>query len=126
MQRACGTNGSFKIFMQVKDHSSCGLALRTEECYEPCGASASAPLFCDIAAKDEAEFKYGPELALIRSLRAKVISVRGVDCMHPREIAAKVHASFLVGWRRGESGACAARSKTQQVDRSIGCTPRTR
>ena len=105
---------------------SAGLAFGPEECYELCGASASTPLFCDIAAEDEAEFKYGPELALIRSLRAKDISVRGVDCMHPREIAAKVHASFLEGWRRGESGASAARSKTQQVDRSIGCAPRTR
>src|SRR5665213_3790641 len=105
---------------------SAGLAFGPEEGYEPCGASASTPLFCDIAAEDEAEFKYGPELALIRSLRAKDISVRGVDCMHPREIAAKVHASFLEGWRRGESGASAARSKTQQVERSIGCTPRTR
>src|ERR1035441_10487616 len=105
---------------------SAGLAFGPEECYEPCGATASAPLFCDIAAKDEAEFKYGPELALIRSLRAKDISGRGVHCVYPREIAAKVHASFLVGWCRCESGACAARSKTQQVGRSIGCTPRTR
>src|ERR1017187_5554218 len=126
MQRASGTNGSFKIFMQVKGHSSCGLALGPEECYEPCGSNASIQLFFDIAAEDEAEFKHGPELALIRSLRAKVISVRGVDCMHPREIAAKVHSSFLVGWRRGESGACAARPKTQQVDRPIGWSPRTR
>src|SRR5664279_5941507 len=105
---------------------SAGLAFGPEEGYEPCGASASAPLFCDIAAKDEAEFEYGPELALIRSLRAKDISLRGVHCVYPREIAAKVHASLLVGWRRCESGSCAARSKTQQVERSIGCTPRTR
>src|ERR1035437_5322663 len=115
MQRASGTNGSFKIFMQVKGHSSCGLALGSEEGDDPCGASASIQLFFDIAAEDEAEFKHGPELALIRSLRAKVISVRGVDCMQPREIAAKVHASFLVGWRRGESGACAARSEERRV-----------
>ena len=46
--------------------------------------------------------------------------------MHPREIAANVHASLLVGWRRGESGACAARSKAQHIDRSVGCIPRTR
>src|ERR1035437_4925613 len=105
---------------------SAGLAFGPEEGYEPCGANASTPLFCDIAAEDEAEFKYGPEFALIRSLRAKDISLRGVECIHPREIAANVHASFLVGWRRRESGSCAARSKTQQVDRSIGCTPRTR
>src|ERR1035437_467296 len=103
-----------------------GLAFGPEEGDQACGASASTPLFCDIAAEDEAEFKYGPELALIRSLRAKDISLRGVHCVYPREIAAKVHTSFLVGWRRGESGACAARPKTQQVDRSIGCTPRTR
>src|ERR1035437_6248267 len=105
---------------------SAGLALGPEEGDQACGASASTPLFCDIAAEDEAELKYGPELALIRSLRAKDISLRGVDCIHPREVAAKVHASFLVGWRRSDSGACAARSKTQQVDRSIGCTPRAR
>src|SRR5665213_3304485 len=105
---------------------SAGLAFGPEEGYERCGASTSTPLFCDIAAEDEAEFKYGPELALIRSLRAKDISVHGVDCVHPREIAAKVHASFLVGWRRGESGASTARSKPNKVDRSIGCTPRTR
>src|ERR1035441_1428291 len=105
---------------------SAGLAFGPEECYELCGASASTPLFCDIAAEDEAEFKYGPELARFRSRLAKNISARGVHCVYPREIAAKVHASFLEGWRRGESGASAARSKTQQVDRSIGCAPRTR
>src|ERR1035441_1958462 len=105
---------------------SAGLAFRPEEGDQACGAGASTPLFSDIAAEDEAEFKYAPELALIRSFRAKVIKLRGVECIHPREIAAKVHASFLVGWCRGESGACAARSKTQQVERSIGCTPRTR
>jgi len=32
---------------------------------------------------------------------------------------------LLVGRRRGESGACAASPKDQQVDRSIGCTSRT-
>src|ERR1039457_2100145 len=46
--------------------------------------------------------------------------------MHPRDIAAKVHTTFLVGWRRGESGACAARPKAQHIDRSIGSTSRTR
>src|ERR1035437_8878190 len=92
---------------------SAGLAFGPEEGYEPCGASASTQLFCDIAAEDKAEFKYGPALIRIRSRRAKDISARGVDCVHQREIAAKVHTSFLVGWRRGESGACAARTKTQ-------------
>src|ERR1019366_1297473 len=105
---------------------SAGLAFGPEEGYEPCGARGSIRLFCDIAAEDEAEFKYAPELALVRSFRAKDISLRGVECIHPREIAAKVHASFLVGWRRSDRGACAARSKTQHVERSVGCSPRTR
>src|ERR1017187_7689365 len=96
---------------------SAGLAFRPEEGDQACGAGASTPLFSDIAAEDEAEFKYAPELALIRSFRAKVIKLRGVDCIHPREIAAKEHASFLVGWRRSDRGACAARSETQQVGR---------
>src|ERR1035441_3547479 len=126
MQRASGTNGSFKIFMQVKGHSSCGLALGSEECYEPCGANALIRLFLDIAAEDEAEFKHGAELALIGSRRTKDISHRVAARVHICEIAAKVHSSFLVGWRRGESGACAARPKTQQVDRPIGWSPRTR
>src|ERR1039458_6096925 len=97
--------GFYKTFLQLP------LALGPEEGYEPCGASASTPLFCDIAAEDEAEFKYGPELALVRSLRTKDSSLRGAECIHPREIAAKVHASLLVGWRRSDSGACAPRSK---------------
>src|ERR1017187_1233038 len=105
---------------------SAGLAFGPEEGHEPCGARGSIRLFCDIAAEDEAEFKYAPELALVRSFRAKDISLRGVECIHPREIAAKVHASFLVGWRRSDRGACAARSKTQHVERSVGCSPRTR
>src|SRR5664280_2776359 len=92
-----------------------------------CGADAAAPLFLgNVFAEDEAEFKYGPELVRIRSRLAKDTSRRVVRCAHPREIAANVHASLLVGWRCGESGASAARSKAQQVDRSVGNTPRTR
>src|ERR1035441_3231833 len=83
-------------------------------------------LFSDVVAKDEAEFKHAPEFVSIHSRLAKDISRRVVRCMHPREIAANVHASLLVGWRCSESGACAAGSKAQQVDRSFGGAPRTR
>lgn len=108
----------FRTVPRCLEHKKRGtdLALRTEEGHEPCRASASIPLFHDIAAKDEAEFKYSAELALIRSRRTEDISNRVVACVHPREIAAQVHASFLVGWRCGESGTRAACPKTQQVD----------
>src|ERR1017187_524463 len=89
-----------------------------------CGADAAAPLFLgNVFAEDEAEFKYGPELVRIRSRLAKDTSRRVVRCAHPREIAANVHASLLVGWRCGESGACAASPKAQQIDRSVGSAP---
>ena len=50
------------------------LALRTEEGYEACRASASIRLFFNVVAEDEAEFKYASELALIGSGRTKDIS----------------------------------------------------
>src|ERR1039458_6357144 len=92
----------------------------------PCAASASLRLFLDVVAKDEAEFKYAPELVSRRSRFAKDTSRRVVRCVYPCEIAANVHASLLVGWRCGESGACAARPKAQQINRSVNCTPRPR
>src|SRR5260370_38950228 len=90
------------------------------------GAPCTLFGFSDVTAKDEAEFKYAPELVRIRSCLAKDCARRVVGCMHHGEIAAKVQASLLVGRCRGESGAPAACSKAQQVDRSVGRTPRTR
>ena len=48
-------------------------------------ADAVAPLFPgNVAAEDEPELKYGPELARVRSRLAKDIACRAARCMYHR------------------------------------------